>query len=162
MASDASNPPAPDKDRAPSGVTTGPQFDEALQAAEVLLRRADGARVKADRVLAAEGGIAAGAVAAFVAIFMLDSSPSAWARVLVLVVGVLAGVVTAGMMHLTLRARLISESERDEQAAIDIISLLREVIEPMTDTEKWSETQLRLARARLSRFPIGRTSFLED
>jgi hypothetical protein len=62
MASDASNPPAPDKDRAPAGVTTtGPQFDEALQAAEVLLRRADSARVTADRVLAAEAGIAAGA-----------------------------------------------------------------------------------------------------
>ena len=65
-------------------------------------------------------------------------------------------------MHITVRARLVSQAKRDEQAAIDIVSLLRNVIELITGTEKWSETQLRLARARLSRFPIGRTSFFED
>jgi hypothetical protein len=162
MASDESNPPAFGKSAARSGVTTGPQFEEALQTAEVLLRRADGAREKADRVLAAEVGVVAAAATVIVAIIALAHSSPSWDRWLVIGVGGLAGLVTAWAMHVRLRMRLLSQSKRDEQAAIDIISLLRDVFELIQDTEQWSETQLRLARARLSRFPIGRSSYLED
>ena len=160
MASDASNPQAFDKSSAPSAVTTGPQFEEALQTAEALLRRADDEREKADRALAAAVGIVAIAIAAVVSIVAIDHS-SPW-RFLLLAIGVgYAGLLAASPMSVV-RRRLLSQSKRDEQAAIDIVSLLREVIELIPDTEKWSETQLRLARARLSRFPVGRYSYLEE
>jgi hypothetical protein len=150
----------PEKISASSAVTTRPQFEEALQAAEDLLRQADGARQKADRALAAEVGITAGALT--VAIVILVFLSGFGDRLLVLIAGGLAGLITAAVVHITVRARLVSQAKRDEQAAVNIVSLLRNVIELIPSTEKWSETQLRLARARLSRFPIGRTSSLED
>jgi hypothetical protein len=153
---------ASDESITSSGVTTGPQFEQALQVAEALLKRADRAQEKTDRILAAEVGTVAVAVAVAAIIVIFGFSSGILGRVLVLVIGSLAGLVAAGAMHVTVRARLISQSKRDVQAALDIVSLLREVLALIMGTEKWSETQLRLARARLSRFPIGKTRFLDD
>ncbi|HEX9042933.1 MAG TPA: hypothetical protein VF838_18265 [Trebonia sp.] len=160
MAFNESESRASDKTSAWSAATTRPQFEEALQAAEDLLGQADGARQKADRALAAEVGIIAGALTT--AIIVLVFLSGFGDRLLVLLVGGLTGLATAAVMHITVRARLVSQAKRDEQAAVNIVSLLRNVIELMTSTEKLSETQLRLAHARLSRFPIGRTSSLEN
>lgn len=153
---------ASDEGAASSGVTTGREFEEALQTAEALLKQADHAQEKADRTLAVEVGTVASTVAVAAIIVILGFSSGILGRVLVLAIGVLAGLVTAAATHVTVRARLARQSKRDEQAAVDIVSLLREVLVLITDTEKWSETQLRLARARLSRFPIGKTRFLDD
>jgi hypothetical protein len=153
---------ASDESLSSSGGTTGRQFEEALQAAEALLKRADRAQEKTGRILAAEVGAVAVAVAVAAIITILGFSSGVLGRVLVLVIGGLAGLAVAAAMHLTVRARLVRQSKRDEQAAVDIVSLLREVLVLITGSEKWSETQLRLARARLSRFPIGKTRFLDD
>ena len=85
MAFDESEPMASGKTPASSAVTTRPQFEEALQAAEDLLGQADGAWQKADQALAAEVGIIAGAV--IVAIVIIVFMAGFWERLLVLVVG---------------------------------------------------------------------------
>jgi hypothetical protein len=137
-------------------VTPGHEFEEALREAEALLKQADRAQERADRVLTAEVGAVAVAVAVAVIIAILGFSSGVLGRALVLIFGGLAGLVVAGTMHFILRAHLINQSKRDEQAAVDVVSLLREVV-LTTDSEKWDVTQLRLVRARLSRFPIGGT-----
>ena len=145
-----------------SGVTTGQQFEDALRTAEALMRQADCEQERADRLLAAEIGTAAAAIAIAIIIAIVGLSSGFVSRALVVIVGGLAGLVVGAAMHFTARARLIDQSHRDEQAAIDVVSLLREVVMLIPEVENWNETQLRLARARLSRFPIGTTGFSED
>jgi hypothetical protein len=137
-----------------SDVTTGHQFDETLRAAEAFMEQADRAQQKADRLLAAEIGTVAVAVAAAAITGILGFPSGILGRVLVLVIGSVASLVVAGTIHLTVRARLVDHSNRDEQAALDVVSLLREDLLLITDFGNWNETELRLARARLSRFPI--------
>jgi hypothetical protein len=137
-----------------SDVTTGHQFDEALRAAEAFMKQADCAQEKADRLLVVEIGTVAAAVAVAAIIVILGFPSGILGRVLVLIIGIVGGLVVAGAIHLTVRARLVDQSNRDEQAAVDVVSLLREDLLLITDFGDWSETQLRLARARLSRFPI--------
>jgi hypothetical protein len=152
----------PEMKRSSSDVTTGRQFDEALQAAfdkalraaEAFMEQADRAQDKAARLLAAEIGTVAVAVAVAAIIVILGFPSGILGRVLLLIIGGVAGLVVAGAIHLTVRARLVDQSNRDEQAAVDLVSLLREDLLLITDFETWNETQLRLARARLSRFPI--------
>lgn len=145
-----------------SGVTTGQQFEDALRTAEALMRQADSEQERADRFLAAEIGTIAVAVAIAIIIAIVGLSSGFLGRALVVIAGGLAGLTVAAAMHLIVRARLIDQSHRDEQAAIDVVSLLREVVMLIPDVENWNETQLRLARARLSRFPIGTTRFSEE
>ena len=145
-----------------SGVTTGQQFEDALRTAEALMRQADCEQERADRLLAAEIGTIAITIAIAIIIAIVGLSSGFAGRVLVVIVGGLAGLVVAAAMHFTVRARLIDQSRRDEQAAIDVVSLLREVVMLIPEVENWNETQQRLARARLSRFPIGTTRFSED
>jgi hypothetical protein len=118
------------------------------------MKQADCAQEKADRLLVAEIGTVAAAVAVAAIIVILGFPSGILGRVLVLIIGIVGGLVVAGAIHLTVRARLVDQSNRDEQAAVDVVSLLREDLLLITDFGDWSETQLRLARARLSRFPI--------
>lgn len=136
-----------------SGLTTGRQFDDALRVAENFLQQADCARAKAGRVLAAEAGVIAIAAALIVIVFGLTTSVIR--PVISLIVLTLPGVLTAATMHVALRAPFRIQAERDSQAAIDIISLLREVLPLVADVENWNDTEVRLADARLSRFSIG-------
>src|SRR5215510_3109145 len=130
-----------------SDVTTGHQFDEALRTAEAFMEQADRAQEKADRLLAAEIGTVVVAVAVAAIIVILGFPSGILGRVLVLIIGSVAGLVVAGAFHLTVRARLVDQSHRDEQAAVDVVSLLREDLLLITDFGNWNETQLRLARA---------------
>ena len=138
-----------------SSITTGPQFEEALQTAESLMKQADRQQEKADRVLAAEIGTVAIAVAISAIVAILGPSPHVLNRGLVLLIGTAAGLIIAAALHARVRQHLVNQSRRDGQAAIYIVNLLREVVMIITDTEGWNTTQVRLARARLSRFPIG-------
>jgi hypothetical protein len=122
--------------------------------AEAFMEQADRAQEKAGRLLAAEIGTVTGAVAVAATIVILGFPSGILGRVLVLIVAGLAGLVVAGTIHFSIRAQLVDQSNRDEQAAVDVVSLLREDLLLITDYGKWNETELRLARARLSRFPI--------
>jgi len=138
-----------------SGVTTGQQFEDALRTAEALMKQADCEQERAGRLLAAEIGTTAAAIAIAIIIAIVGLSSGFVSRALVVIAGGLAGLVVAVAMHFTVRARLIDQSHRDEQAAVDVVSLLREVVGMYlkalaADTE---ERDLGLARAR---FHLGR------
>jgi hypothetical protein len=104
-------------------------------------------------VLAAEIGVITIAAAVIVIVFGLTASVIR--PVIGLIVLTFLGVLTAATMHVSLRAPFRIQAERDNQAAIDIISLLREVLPLVADVENWNDTEVRLADARLSRFSIG-------
>ena len=137
-----------------SGVTTGPQFEQALSVAEALLTQADQAKATAYRVLT--GQIILISIATVtIAIVAGISDASSTRRFLVSFVVAAVGIAAVGVTHVIVKAFFRNQSERDIQAVVDIASLLREVLPLVSDVEDWNETEMRLADARLSRFPIG-------
>src|ERR1700751_4066900 len=89
-----------------SGVTTGDQFEEALGMAEAIMKQANREQEKAGRLLTAEIGTVTIAVAVAAIIAILGFSSGVLTRVLVLIIGGFAGIIVAGTMQITVRARL--------------------------------------------------------
>jgi hypothetical protein len=143
-----------------SGVTTGHQFGYALDVTETLKEQADRAQEKADRLLTVELGIIAIAIAIITVVFAL--SPGIIRPVIVLIIVGAVGLTLAVAIHIVVRVPLRNQAERDNQAVVDIVSLLREVLPLVADVEKWNETEMRLAKVRLSRLPIGKRGLFDE
>jgi hypothetical protein len=137
-----------------SGVTTGPQFEQALSVAETLMTQADQVRERTHRALIGQTAVIAVAIVT-IAIVVGISDVSSIHRLLVSIVVGFVGFAVAAAIQVAVRVPLGNQLERDAQAAVDIVSLLREVFPLVSDVENWNETQVRLADTRLSRFPIG-------
>ncbi|MGH3392462.1 MAG: hypothetical protein ACRDOO_26640 [Actinomadura sp.] len=124
---------------------TREDFDRALEHAERLLATTDRTRTWLTTVRLAAGGIVAVLAAA------LDPTDGSAGRLVLLVV--LAAVIAAGLIavEIWVRARL----RRDEIPMVDMVDMARELLPILADEENWSHADVRLAQARISRFPIA-------
>ena len=64
-------------------------------------------------------------------------------------------VVVQRLAIATLRKRV----ERDGRNIVELVGALREVMPMISESGRWSPTEIRVARTRLSRFPIGTRGF---
>ena len=118
------------------------------------MTQADQVQERTHRVLIGQTAVIAVAIVT-IAIVVGISDASSIQRLLVSIVVGFAGFAVTAVTQVAVRVPLRNQLERDAQAAVDIVSLLREVFPLVSDVENWNETQVRLADTRLSRFPIG-------
>jgi hypothetical protein len=142
------------REQEPVSVTTGADIEDALRRAETLMASAEDAARRRRALLVAEVGALSLAITAAA----LGTGLSAWmsgARLaLVWAVVLLAGVLVAAVIHVTLTVPLRHRVRREARAAMDIVDFLREVRPMVSEREGWSETRLHVVKARLARFPI--------
>jgi hypothetical protein len=145
----------PDKqDMPPASATTGADIDEALAHAEALMTSAENAARTCRGLLAAEAGTVALAIVAVTLLVVFSRGTGAGRLVVASVVILLLGVLIAGTIHLLLTLPMRKRVRRDARSTMVIIDFLREVIPLVAEREGWSQTRVRIAEARIARFPI--------
>jgi len=134
--------------------TTGKDFDDALSQAELLLREVDRSRARLRAVLLVEAGIPLAVAVALTLALSASSASGVTTAVLAAVCGTLT-VLAVGWLwafEIVPALRLIA---RDEYAMIEIVDVLRELMETVAKREGWSASRQHLARTRIARFPIS-------
>ncbi len=129
------------------------EFEALLRDAEAFLAMADANRARARRYHAGEGALVAGTAWTGGLVVVL-AYPRGW-----LVGAVLASLgVAVGAVIWATRGRVIAplreEIQRDEQAAVRIVSTLRETFLAVSREAGWSSARVTHDRMRLGRFPI--------
>jgi hypothetical protein len=139
-------------DRPVTGEPDGVEFDGYLRRAEELLVRLDEARARA-RTYQAASQLLPGTVAAVMATVVV-----AFPSVNLLLAGVVAtatalagAIATSRRLHVPWRL----QARRDEEAMVEIVTLLRDLAPVLAEEEGWTVVRRRITEARISRFPIG-------
>jgi hypothetical protein len=134
--------------------TSGKDFDDALVRAEILLDHVDRGHLRA-RTVQSIAFILILAVVFGVALAIGANRLGALAAAtLSLAAGVIA-VLGAGCLTTLVFYPIAKQVRRDERAMIEIIGILRELVELVAQNENWSTARQQIARTRIARFPIG-------
>lgn len=133
---------------------TGEQFDRYLDWAEAMLASADRHRARLQSYRALLIGVGAVAALAVAALVVARQNPLAAAGRFVLV---LAAAAAAGS---AISKWLVSPTahlyERDEDAVVGAITVLRDVAPHMIKNQRWDPDRAQVTMERLQRFPVGR------
>lgn len=138
----------------PSSGSTGAEIDEGLLIAERLLEAIDRRRTGVS-VLRLLQALCVLLTAVGVVLVASDASSTGRAVIealAVTVVGVI-GILTINAMGIRPLRRC---THRDGSTMLEIVDGIRDLMPIVAETEAWSPTKIRLLRARLARFPIGR------
>ena len=133
---------------------TGYLFDRYLDRAEYLLAEADAQRQSLRRYRASVVWLTC--VGAVAAVCLATVVPGTAARVVCLVVVVSATALAVISIRTALRPAAARAFLRDEDAMVEVVTVLRDTAVLLADKEHWDEERRRIARARLERFPVGR------
>jgi hypothetical protein len=123
---------------------TRADFDRALDQAERLLATTDRTRTWLTTVRLGTAGVVVVLIAA------LDPTHGSAIRLVLLIL--LAAAIATGLAAVEIRTR--ARLRRDEIPMIDMVDMARELLPILADEEDWSHADVRLAQARISRFPI--------
>jgi hypothetical protein len=134
--------------------TSGADFDDGLDRAEVLLREVEQGRARV------RGALALALVIPLVVALTLTlaigvSDLTVAARFILVVFGAVLVVVASGSLLAFAIAPGVQRLTRDEYAMIEIVGVLRELMGTVAEREGWSATRQHVARTRIARFPIG-------
>ncbi|WP_433830666.1 hypothetical protein ACQP2E_11450 [Actinoplanes sp. CA-015351] len=139
-----------------SALTTGEEFDEALDRAELLLRgiqemRLAVARIRLGQFSVAAGGALAGGLLAAAGVV---ADVIAVGGFLTVLTGILVGALLS-FLRVFLVGPLLPRIRRDERTMIELVDTLRELFPHLSRREQWSDLRRYLVRTRLEQFPVG-------
>ncbi len=134
--------------------TTSADINDALARAEALMSSAEASARTCRLLVTVEAAVIALAIVAdgLLGTFTSGTGPG-WLTVLFVTI-LLFGILVASILHLSLLLPLRRRVRRDARATMAIVDFLREVIPLVAERERWSQTRVRVADARIARFPI--------
>ena len=134
--------------------TSGADFDSALERAESLLQEADRARDRFRILRAAQVMLPLTITVALAIAIGVSGVHLGRAVTTTLITWVIAALLDA-TIYVALVLPVRRRVGRDERVMLEIVGMLRELLMSVAEDEKWSASRLRLAKARIARFPIG-------
>jgi hypothetical protein len=134
--------------------TSGADFDSALERAESLLQEADRARDRFRILCAAQVMLPLAITVALAIAIGVSGVHLGRAVTTTLITWGIAALLDA-TIHVALVLPVRRRVGRDERVMLEIVGMLRELLMSVAEDEKWSASRLRLAKARIARFPIG-------
>jgi hypothetical protein len=134
--------------------TSGEDFDEALVRAEILLDHVDRGHLRARTVQSISVTLIL-AVTFGVALAIGANHLGALSAASLSLVAAVIAVLGAGCLTTLVLHPIAKQVRRDERAMIEIIGILRELMELVARNENWSTAHQQIARTRIARFPIG-------
>jgi hypothetical protein len=134
--------------------TSGKDFDEALVRAETLLDLVDRGHLRA-RTVQSVSFVLILAVAFGVTLAIGANRLGVLSAVTLSLAAAVIAALGAGCLTTLVLYPIAKQVRRDERAMIEIIGILRELVELVARSENWSTARQQIARTRIARFPIG-------